>query len=693
MAGNAVIGALRVNLGLDTAEFQNGIKGVQNQMAGLGKIFSGLAAAGVFTAFTTGIGQAVGRIEEMRKLSAQLDRALANTGNTARTSASEVASFADEIERSTGRAAEEIMAVSTNLATFGFSRDVFFDAIELADDMAAAWGGDLKQNVEGLARALADPEKGLAMLTKRGITFTDQQKEMIASFIKANDLIGAQGVVMDALNEQVKGVAASGFSGLTKASANAWKGVEDFFEAIANGMQLNLGLELGLIGVAEALATVTNNLGTIGRAMAVAGVAFATAMGPAVWAAASTAALAFGNAARAAIIGVGQAIAANPIGAIIVALSAAVSAAFLFRDEIKQIFGVDVAGVVIEIGNKLIGVFVGSYNAVKDQWSQLPTFFSGIGKLAWNSFLETFEKDALTLELPGGIKWESGIRFNLSGMKSALNPEELGAMGEGGATFNRDYNRDYLGEMFGSVGQAATTAGGSVKGFGDLLAETTANGGQGVGQLADKVGGLNDAFAETKDVFADLWSDLRSGLAGMATGVAKAFLSTENAAQKALDAVVRGLDQIATKALDMAFNGIFDMIFGAFMGGLSGGTMGSFGFSPSTPLGFGGTKGIYGIPGLATGGRTMTAGLVEVGERGREVVALPAGAQVIRHNEVGNVGGGRMHVTVGVGTDHNGNLLPFVQQVVQDGIEVYRRTGLQQDVIATMDDPLARGNL
>lgn len=46
------------------------------------------------------------------------------------------------------------------------------------------------------------------------------------------------------------------------------------------------------------------------------------------------------------------------------------------------------------------------------------------------------------------------------------------------------------------------------------------------------------------------------------------------------------------------------------------------------------------IPGLATGGTVLRGGLVEVGERGRELVSLPAGATVTPHRETEAILGG-----------------------------------------------------
>lgn len=675
MATNSVIGALRVNLGLDTAEFQNGVKAVKSQFAGLSKMFAGLAAAGVFTAFSAGIGQAVGRIEEMRKLSAQLDRALENTGNTAKTSASEVANFADELERSTGRAAEEVMAVSTNLATFGFSRDVFFDAIELADDMAAAWGGDLKQNVEGLARALADPEKGLAMLTKRGITFTDEQKKLIASFMQANDLIGAQGVVMDALNEQVKGVAAAGFSGLTKATANAWKGVEDFFEAIAGGFQLNLGLEMGLIAVAEALRFVTDNLGLLGRAVAVAGTALATAMGPAVWSAISAAAVAFGQAAVAAIRAVGGAIAANPIGAIVVALSAAVSAAFLFRDEIKRVIGIDFVGIIQGAANNLIGLFVGAYRAITGAFGLIPEAFAQIFTRAMNAAIDVVQSGinhivGLLRQLPG----LDDLEVNLEGWKRDGGGDAVSNLlstiqREFQAGFSRNYFAE-LGSLFAGVGDEASGAAANVQGFGDILSEMSGGGSLGAAKAATD--GFSQSLQDAARWGDQLSSSLASGFTDMFMGVID---GTKSVAQSFGD-MFRNIGQ---QFLQSGLQRLFSGLFGGMMGG---GTWGVAG-------GFAGFPGIFGLPSFDGGGFTWTgprSGGLD-GKGGRLAMLHP-NETVLDHSK-GQGGASRLHITTGVAVDGQGSISSYVKSVVQDGIDIFNQA-LPDRVQQINADPRAR---
>ena len=71
MAGNAVIGALRVNLGLDSAEFQNGAKKAQSTLAGLGAAIKGFAAGAAAAlslgAVTAALKSSINHMDELNK--------------------------------------------------------------------------------------------------------------------------------------------------------------------------------------------------------------------------------------------------------------------------------------------------------------------------------------------------------------------------------------------------------------------------------------------------------------------------------------------------------------------------------------------------------------------------------------------------------------------------------------------------
>jgi hypothetical protein len=630
---SAVIGALRVNLGLNSAEFEEGMKKVSGSLAGVGKAFAALGGMALFAGFNMQIGAAAGRIEETRKLTAQLDKAIANTGNTARTSGKEIADYADKLERSTGRAAEEVLAVGTNLATFGFSRKVFFDAIDLANDMSAAWGGDLKQNVEGLARALADPEKGLAMLTKRGITFTDEQKKMIAGFMKSNDLIGAQGVVMSALNEQVKGVAEAGFSGLTKAKANATLAMEEFFETIANAMGVNTGLEMSLTAVAAALDFVSQNFDVLARGAGVAGVALGVALGPAVWATISGAATLMSNVVVAGLSAIRVALLLNPMGLLAVGLVAAVTAAVLFRDEMKQIIGVDFVGEVNKAVNQTIGFFVGGYDAVKQAWSNLPHFFSAVGKQAWNALLDGMSGDAVSWTNPFTKEVVPLLSFDFTAAQTKLSADEAAALKKASATFDPAFNRDYLGDLgksLGGVGSEASVAATKIAGLSGALEETGLGGAAKTASEAMKklaaegkavfestrtdaekyaaeierlrvllqAGAIdqdtfNRAVLQAQEAFTTVGQLGKQVTSSLQSGFADVFKGLVSGSTNAMDAVSKLLGKLGDLFIDQAFNMLFSGGgVGGGLGGLFSGIGKLFGFARGGTIMPGGAGGI-----------------------------------------------------------------------------------------------------
>lgn len=120
--------------------------------------------------------------------------------------------------------------------------------------------------------------------------------------------------------------------------------------------------------VSAAIMLVADNLGVIARAAAVAGVALATAFAPAILTAMASGFVALGTAGVAAVSAIAAAVAANPIGALAVALTTAVSAAYFFRDEIQKAIGVDVIGIVKTAANYIIGSFVAAYEDVKFVW-------------------------------------------------------------------------------------------------------------------------------------------------------------------------------------------------------------------------------------------------------------------------------------------------------------------------------------
>jgi len=215
--------------------FQNRVKKISNAMkasfatvtSALGKIFG---VASLSQLFRDGAVAAKVQIDAEKKLAAVLKA----TGNSAGVTAEEMKKLASERQGATNFGDESTIDATAILATFKeIKGDQFREAIPLMQDMAAVMGSDLSSTAVQFGKALNDPVAGVGALSRVGVQFTHQQKEMIKSLVESNQLAKAQGVVMTELKSQFGGAAAAMADPITQAN-NAWG---DFLEQL--GMIFN----------------------------------------------------------------------------------------------------------------------------------------------------------------------------------------------------------------------------------------------------------------------------------------------------------------------------------------------------------------------------------------------------------------------------------------------------------------------
>jgi hypothetical protein len=192
---------------------------------------------------------------------------------------------------------------------------------------------------------------------------------------------------------------------------------------------------------------------------------------------------------------------------------------------------------------------------------------------------------------------------------------------------------------------------GAANAFKNIFAEVN-NGTSAFGNVTKSVGGMNDALETVRDRVADAMSGIRevantvgSAVSDVLSGIVKDGIRGVNA----IDGVIDKFGQLGDRLIDMAFDQAIQSAISMLLGAFTGGGVGvGKGLTGAATYGFTG-NGVYGVPGLATGGRLMSDGLVEVGERGRELLALPRGAQVIRNSDLGNRRAGRVRLELGAG--------------------------------------------
>lgn len=152
---SAVIGALRVNLGIDSAQFQDGLKKAQQSLAGIGKsmmrVGAGLSAAvtAPLVAFGVDVARVAGEFE------AAMNRVGAATGATGDELAS-MSTLARTLGKETSKSASEAADMMEMLAKNGLSAEqILGGAAKSAIALSEATGGDLARSADVATNVMA----------------------------------------------------------------------------------------------------------------------------------------------------------------------------------------------------------------------------------------------------------------------------------------------------------------------------------------------------------------------------------------------------------------------------------------------------------------------------------------------------------------------------------------------------------
>ena len=389
MASNATVGSLRITLGLDSAQFTNGLSAAQKELQSAGRrlqsIGTGLAAVGTgltaaITAPLVGLGaMAVSEASEMRDALGQVNAALTSMGDIGGRSLEQLKTQADALAGTSLFEDDQILRqVTANMLTFGNIAGESFDrAQQAALDLSARLGTDLQSSAIMVGKALNDPIMGLAALRRVGIQFTEEQQAQIKAMQGVGDVAGAQAVMLAELERQ--------FGGSAEAARNAANPMER--------MRLSLAAMAGDIGaillpfvdrMASAFSGLTEKFGNLSPGMqqfvVVAGLV-AAALGPLLIAAGAVVAS----------LGVLLPI-VGAIGAPFLAVAAAVAAVgvafYVFRDDIIPIVQSFAASLQENLGPKLAPL----WEAIKGACAAVGEVFSAIfGEGSPGSAAETFK--------------------------------------------------------------------------------------------------------------------------------------------------------------------------------------------------------------------------------------------------------------------------------------------------------------
>lgn len=261
----------------------------------------------------------INAFDKQAKAIAQVETGLKTTGNAAGFTSEQLQKMASELQNNTLFGDEEILQGATaQLLTFtNIAGEQFGRTQQAALDLATRLDGDLKSASIQLGKALNDPVANLSALSRSGIQFSKEQKATIDALVKTNRLAEAQTIILDELEKQYGGSAAAaakaGKGSLTQLGNILGDVTEDFGRLILEGIQ-------PFIDKVKSIALSIQGFDDSTKKMIIVIGGFAAALGPAI--------VLIGTLIRnlAAITPLVKAltvaIAANPIGAFAIAITA-----------------------------------------------------------------------------------------------------------------------------------------------------------------------------------------------------------------------------------------------------------------------------------------------------------------------------------------------------------------------------------
>lgn len=340
-------------------------RNVGNYAAAWGKVGSVFSRGLGFLGITAGIAgvksfidSSIQAFREQEKAVAQVQAGIQATGNAAGLSLKQLKAEASALQRDTLFGDEEILKNATaQLLTFtNITGDNFKRTQAAALDLATRLDGDLKSASIQLGKALNDPVANLSALSRSGIQFSTEQKEVIKTLTESGRLAEAQSLILDELNKQYGGSAAAaakadaGFTQLSNSFGDVKeiiggviveglkpliRQLKEFFDTIDERdirsffSALKQGFKIITVGVTAFLS----------YKAAVKGAQLATTLYTTVTRGASIVTALFSKGIKGAAVsfkGLNTVMKANPIGLVVSAITAAATALSLFNDEVDE---------------------------------------------------------------------------------------------------------------------------------------------------------------------------------------------------------------------------------------------------------------------------------------------------------------------------------------------------------------------
>lgn len=601
---NSVIGALRVVLGMDTAQFDKDAGRAKAKASALGSALkSGLAvAAGAAAAAAGALGIAIkGAIndaDDMSKAAAKLGIPIGEL--------SQLRYAADLSGVSMDGLSTGVKKLST---TLNDAKNGSKSAVETLRQIGVS-ATDASGNLKSSSAVIGEISDRFAMMPD-GV---EKSALAVKLFGKSGlDMIPMLNGGSEALRQMMAEADALGLT-LTAETGRAAEQFNDNLSRISyagQGVVTQLTATLapalavvsdGLVAAARGAVGFLQYLPQIAEYATVAGGALALAFGPTILASVGAMTVAIGTGLVGAVRLLGVAVAANPLGALALGIAASIVAVYHFRDEIQKAIGVDVVQIAKDGANLIINSFRAAFEDVKLVWTQLPNAMGAAAVGAANAVISQIAKmvnaavDGINSVISAIPSWlgggGSGIDFKMDEgdrWKNTYASALAGAVADRNKAISDIMASDPIGSVTTAISKSWASAGAATKALttdinalGNSLDTTAAKAGGAGAKAKDPWEGLRKSTKDANKAMDDLQKSAEGVGQGIGASFAEAIKGTKDWRDVALDAL---RSVLAAMVQNATFGGGFG---GALLKGIFGGLIGFANGGSILPGGSGG---------------------------------------------------------------------------------------------------------
>jgi len=183
---------------------------------------------------------AIANTVEQERVVAQLEATLRSTGGAAGLTKDELLNMASAMQEVTTFGDETVIASQSLLLTFTkIGKEAFPRAQKAILDVATAMGTDLNSATLQVGKALNDPVLGMTALSRSGIQFTEDQKEVVKQMVATGRSADAQALILAELETQFGGSAEAARNTLGGALKSLQNAFGDLLEGDSGGAGVN----------------------------------------------------------------------------------------------------------------------------------------------------------------------------------------------------------------------------------------------------------------------------------------------------------------------------------------------------------------------------------------------------------------------------------------------------------------------